>query len=731
MSEIQGYIDHIIYRNAENGYTVLVLENDDGEMTLTGSFRTIEEGEILHARGDIVHHPSYGQQFKVKEYEIKQPEDVVSIERYLSSGAIKGVGQVMAGRIVKKFGEDTFRIMEEEPERLTEIKGISERIARQIAAQVQEKRGMRRAMLFLQELDIGTNLAVKIYAFYGDRVFEVIKNNPYQLVEDIKGVGFFTADEIALKAKIAPDSQFRIRSGILYSLSQAQAEGHMYLPYERLVSKSRELLNIEEEELGLQLENLIMEGKLIEKQEEGEKKIFSSYSYFVELDCARRLCELDVDGLDEEEKLPDTFRSIEGRNEIELDEKQRRAAVISASRGVSVITGGPGTGKTTIIKILLKYFDAAGMDVELAAPTGRAAKRMTEATGYEARTIHRMLEIGGEDISSFGRNEDNPIEADVVIIDEMSMVDIFLFHALLRAISVGTRLILVGDACQLPSVGPGSVLKDIIQSGRISVSTLDKIFRQAAESDIVMNAHRINHGEHLLMDNASRDFFFLQRQDPEVIIEALVYLITKKLPPYVQARPEEIQIMTPMKKGILGVENLNKVLQQRLNPAKPGLGELVSGEVTYRVGDKVMQIKNDYQLEWEICGKYGISIDKGMGIFNGDVGVVDSIDSQAGIVRVRFDENRMVNYNHMQLEELEHAYAITIHKSQGSEYPAVILPLLQGPQMLMNRNLLYTAVTRARKCVMIVGSRQVVDNMIDNKNEQVRFTALRERIGEF
>lgn len=730
MSEIQGYVDHIIHRNADNGYTVLVLQTNDSEMTLVGSFRSIEEGEFIRANGEIVNHSIYGEQFKVKEYEIEQPGDVVSIERYLSSGAIKGIGSAIAKRIVKKFGEDTFRVMEEEPERLAEIKGISERIARSIAVQMQEKKGMRRAMLFLQELEIGSALAVKIYSFYGDRIFNVLKSNPYQLVEDIQGVGFKTADDIAVKANILPDSQFRLRSGILYVLTQAGADGHMYLPKDTLIERAVGLLGDYSDEIALQLENLIMEGKLIEKNENEENRLFSSLGYFTELGCARMLCDLDIENTENEQKLLKTIKNIEKANRIELDDKQRDAAVTSAMRGVSVITGGPGTGKTTIIKVLLEYFDKVGMDVLLAAPTGRAAKRMTEATGYEARTIHRMLEINGEDGFSFGRNEDNPLEADVIIIDEMSMVDIYLFNALLKAISIGTKLILVGDSSQLPSVGPGSVLKDIIASNSFGVSTLDRIFRQAAQSDIVVNAHKINNGQSISMDNKSSDFFFLERNDVQVIIEGIIYLVMKKLPPYVGATPNEIQVMTPMRKGSLGVENLNRVLQDRMNPKEPGKEEIVFGDKVFREGDKVMQIKNDYQLEWEITGKYGIVLEKGLGVFNGDVGVIETIERAGGIVKIRFDENREVSYAVTQLEEIEHAYAITIHKSQGSEYPAVVMPLLSGPQMLMSRNLLYTAVTRAKKCVTIIGSRNTVEDMILNVNEQVRYTALKDRIIE-
>lgn len=734
MSEIQGYVNRIVYRNADNGYTVVTIETDKEEITATGVMESVEEGQLLLLTGDIVNHPSYGEQFKIQKYEIKEPEDKVSIERYLASGAIKGIGQAMAKRIVKKFGTDSFRIMEEEPERLVEIKGISERIAMSIAEQMQEKHGMRKAMMFLQNLGISTKQAVKIYGFYENRVFDVILENPYQLVEDISGIGFRTADEIAQRAGVMPDSRFRLQAGIIYILSEAMAEGHVYLPEEILCQRALVMLGVQASELKHQLENLIIDGRLSAVGTGTDRKIYSSMCYFMELDSARLLLELDrpflkLSGKVSEKNEKDILK-LEKAAGIELDDKQRSAVIMAASGGVSVITGGPGTGKTTIIKLLLAYFDKKGMDVMLAAPTGRAAKRMTETTGYEARTLHRMLEIGVGDSLNFFRNEDNPLETDVVIVDEMSMVDIFLFHALLKAMAVGTKLILVGDVNQLPSVGPGSVLKDIIDSECFNVAILDKIFRQAALSDIVTNAHRINNGEEIRLDNKSDDFFFLERSDIEVIKQGIVYLVREKLPKYVKADPFEIQVMTPMKKGPLGVEALNSYLQEVLNPAVKGKEDYIQGDLCLREGDKVMQIKNNYQLAWEVRSKYGILIDSGQGIFNGDIGVVKEINKVAGQVTVAFDDDKMVIYGPAELEELELAYAITIHKSQGSEYPAVVLPLLSGPSMLMSRNLLYTAVTRAKSCVMIIGRSNTVQEMIGNKNEMKRYCALGERIQE-
>lgn len=729
MEELSGYVDHIVYRNADNGYTVFELVTDEDEITVTGSFRSIDEGETIKVTGEEIRHPNYGKQFKVSAYEIIEPTDEVAIERYLASGTIKGIGPTMARRIVKSFGVDSFRIMEEEPERLSEIKGISSRIAENIGLQMREKRGMRRAMIYLQELGISSNLAVKIYSTYELGLFDILKENPYKMVEDIPGVGFKTADEIAARAGILPDSVFRLQSGIIYTVNQAMMEGHTYMPLEQVSESAAALLETTKVQIELQIDNLIVAGKLISKNEGGVERIYSALCYYTELKCARGLKDLDLTGFENDEKLRSTIEAIEQQEKIVLDEKQADAVILAASRGVSVITGGPGTGKTTIIKVLLEYFDRERLSVELAAPTGRAAKRMTEATGYEARTIHRMLEIGGGS-QEFARNEDNPLESDVVIIDEMSMVDIFLFNSLIKAMVPGQRLILVGDVSQLPSVGPGSVLKDIIDSASFGVAVLDRIFRQAAKSDIVMNAHYINKGQQIRLDNDSEDFFFLERRDADQIIEGIIYLVTKKLPPYVKAQPFEIQVMTPMRKGVLGVENLNAVLQERLNPPSRDKEEIAVGGMKLREGDKVMQIKNNYQLEWEIRSKYGICIDKGVGIFNGDTGVVKEVNRNAATVTIVYDDNREVIYDTAGLDEVELAYAITIHKSQGSEYPAVVLPLLSGPSMLMSRNLLYTAVTRAKKCVMIIGSSDSVRSMIDNKNEMYRNCGLKERIIE-
>ena len=734
MESIKGYVEHIVYRNEDNGYTVFHLSNDDGEVTCVGNFHYIEEGELLKLEGEYTTHKLYGLQMKVETSEVCEPEDLVSIERYLGSGAVKGVGTALAGKIVKKFKEDTFRIIEEEPERLAEIKGISERKAREIAIQVEEKKDMRQAMIYLQKYGISTTLAAKIYQHYGRNVDRVIEENPYQLADHVSGVGFKTADEIAAKVGIHTDSDYRIRSGIFYTLLQSVNDGHVYLKQEVLLRKASELLEVEIQDIEKYLMDLAMEKKIVMKKAENGMRIYSSHYYYMEMNVAKMLHDLNVNCNVAEDNLERRLQAIEKNTGLYLDDMQRTAVMEAARRGVMVLTGGPGTGKTTTINAMIHFFESEGMDIYLAAPTGRAAKRMTETTGYEAQTIHRLLEVSGnpedDSINGFQRNEENPLEADVIIIDEMSMVDLPLMYALLGAIVPGTRLILVGDRNQLPSVGPGSVLKDIIDSHCFAVVMLTKIFRQAGESDIVVNAHKINRGEEVVLDNKSRDFFFLKRQDANVIISVVITLIQKKLPKYVNAKPYDIQVLTPMRKGLLGVERLNRILQEYLNPPEPQKTEKEYGDRLFREGDKVMQIKNNYQLEWEVATKYGITIDKGQGIFNGDMGIIKEINTYEEVVIVEYDEQRLVKYPYTLLDELELAYAITIHKSQGSEYPAVVIPLLQGPRQLYHRNLLYTAVTRAKQCVTLVGSDVVFQEMIHNTNEQDRNTSLAERIQE-
>ena len=738
MDNITGYVDHIVYQNSDNGYTVMTLVAEGEEVTCVGMCKGLGQGENISAEGEYIEHPVYGRQFKIQTYETVAPTDRAGMERYLGSGAIRGVGEALAARIVKKFGDDTFRIIEEEPERLAEVKGISERKAQEIAVQMEEKKDLREALVYLQQYGISNTLAVKIYNTYGMEMYSVMRENPYRLAEDVSGVGFRIADEIAGRIGIHTDSDYRIRSGILYTLLQAVGEGHCFLPLELLLRRASELLGVSEENIRPQVDNLIMDRKLVAKGD----AVFAAAYYYAELNCANMLRNLNIPML-EAENLPAQDMAIRKRLErmaenlsMELDELQLKAVEESIKNGLFILSGGPGTGKTTTINMIIRYFESEGMDIFLAAPTGRAAKRMTEATGFEAKTIHRLLELNSalsdDDTrrANFERNQENPLEADVVVIDEMSMVDIQLFQALLKAILPGTRLILVGDVDQLPSVGPGQVLRDLMNSEAFPMVTLEKIFRQAGESDIVVNAHRINKGKQIALDNKSRDFFLLERNDVNVIYKHMIQLIREMLPKYVNATPFDIQVLTPMRKGSLGCETLNGILQRYLNPADPHKKEHSYGNTVFREGDKVMQIKNNYQLEWEIVGRYNIPIDKGMGVFNGDMGRVLEINETMSTLLVEFDDGRRVNYPFSGLEELELSYAITIHKSQGSEYPAVILPLLGGPRMLFNRNLLYTGITRARNCVTILGSSETVRNMIDNVSENRRYTALESRIRE-
>ena len=741
---VKGYIDHFIYKNEENGYGVVNLIVDEEEVTCTGTFKDADVGDTLEIEGTYVNHPVYGQQLKVSSYKITVPDDAISMQRYLGSGAIRGIGEALAARIVKKFGSDTFRIIEDEPERLAEIKGISEKKAIDIAMQMAEKREMRDAMIFLQKYGISNNMAVKIFNNYGTRVYGIIQENPYQLADDISGIGFKTADEIAAKVGIRVDSEYRIRSGILFTLLQSSLDGNTYLPMEELVSKTEELLvqtpdqMIDSDSIRTQIQNLMMDKKLIAKNNDN---IFSANFYYEEQGSAVMLSDLNIAenvSPADEERYRQRILDIEKRKNLQLDDLQREAVLKSISNGIVIITGGPGTGKTTTINTIIEYYASEGLDILLAAPTGRAAKRMTEATGYEARTIHRLLEVSGQvgddDTKSgavrFERNRDNPLEADAIIIDEMSMVDIHLFYALLKALVPGVHLILVGDSSQLPSVGPGQVLADLISSGRFPTIYLQKIFRQAEESDIVMNAHRIHNGQKPVLDNKSKDFFFLERNDANVIYKHMIQLIRDKLPGYVGAQPYDIQVLTPMKKGPLGAIQLNLILQEYLNPPDKSKKEHVYGELTLREGDKVMQIKNNYQAQWEVVGKHNIQVDSGLGVFNGDMGIVREINEYSQDVVVEFDEHRRVRYPFSELDELELSYAITIHKSQGSEYPAVIMPLLGGPRMLLNRNLLYTAVTRAKNTVCILGSSQTVLNMTANEQQLKRYTGLKDRIRE-
>lgn len=735
MEQLEGYVDHIIYQNEENGYTVFDLDSDDLLIGCVGNLPGIAEGEYVRAEGEYVIHPSHGRQFKVVSYEVQEPVEEEAVFRYLASGAIKGIGAALAERIVKKFGEDTFRIIEEEPECLAQVHGISLKKAQEIAVQMESKREMRQAMMYLQQYGIPYTLGVRLYNHYGARVREILEENPYRLAEDVQGIGFRIADEIARHLGIGEHSDYRIRAGIFYVLQLASGQGHMYLPYEILCRNCQQILGLHNIDIEHHIMDMVIDKKLYIREMDQVRRVYAAQNYFLELNVARMLKELDIACPSEQEKIIHTIGRIEDESGIVLDEIQRQAVLEAAGQGVLIITGGPGTGKTTTIRTILRYFEREGMDMLLAAPTGRAAKRMTETTGYEAQTIHRMLELSGgfeeEKKSAFGRNEQNPLEADVIIIDETSMVDIYLMNSLLRAVLPGTRIIFVGDVNQLPSVGPGCVLKDMIESGVLPVVTLKKIFRQASESDIIVNAHKINEGRQLELDNrGSRDFFFMEKNEIQQIQRTILALVKDKLPSYVHAQSFDVQVLTPTRRGPLGVEELNRMLQRYMNPPSDEKKEQETASGVFREGDKVMQIKNNYQMEWEIVNKYNIPIDKGQGVFNGDVGIVKGIDAGTQTMQVVFDDGKKVIYSFKQLEELELAYAITVHKSQGSEYPAVVLPIVRGPVPLMNRNILYTAVTRAKSCVTILGTKQVLREMIENVNENHRYSGLADCLRE-
>ena len=736
METFQGYIDHFIYYNETNGYGVIELNTEDEDIICVGNFAGISQGESVEVSGDWVDHVVYGVQLKCSSIRVIELTGMAEMERYLASGAIKGVGQTLAKRIIKKFGKDTFRIIDEEPERLIEIKGISERIAREIAEQMEERKDLRETLVKLQKYGISNTLAMRLYDAYGTSVIEILETNPYKLAEDVDGIGFKKADEIAAKTGIRLDSEFRLRCGIIYTLSNATLDGHVYLPKTELLQRSYEVLGIAESQIEQELLNITITRDVISIKKTDEELIYLPNMYMEELSAARMLQEMkEYTTRQNDEKFTKEIEEIEKELDIELDVLQKTAVREAAESGILILTGGPGTGKTTTINSIIRYFDRKNYDIMLAAPTGRAAKRMTETTGYDAKTIHRMLELNGSSATDgrkakFERNAENPLDADVIIIDEASMLDIHLFYALLRAIVPGTKLIIVGDDNQLPSVGPGQVLHDLIESGVFACVELKKIFRQAAQSDIVTNAHKINQGKEILLDNKSKDFFFLQRNNPDIIYKHMIELITGKLARYVDVSPMQIQVLTPTRIGNLGVERLNRILQKYLNPSSPNKDECEYGDNLFRTGDKVMQIKNNYNLEWEIKGYNEIVVDRGTGVFNGDIGIVIKIDSGAHLLEVEYDDSKKVKYQFNELDEIELAYAVTIHKSQGSEYPAVIMPLLGGPKPLLNRNLLYTGVTRARKCVMILGSSETLNEMIQNESERNRYTGLAERIRE-
>ncbi len=732
---LEGTVEDVIFHNDDNGYAVFDFKSDDGdEVICVGTVPQIRRGDMLKLTGGMVIHPTYGLQFKVEFYERVVPTTAVAIEKYLSSGIVKGIGPKTAKKIVDKFGAATFYVIEEKFDRLVEIKGITYDKALAVHNSFCSQRDIRKVMLYLQEFGVTPAFAMKVYKKYGYRTIDIIKENPYRMAEDIAGIGFKTADRIAYSMGIPTDSPYRVKSGIKYILSESLLDGNVFMPKDSLIRQAGEILSVDEEMVDNCLRELQIEHKVFNENIDGTDAVYLMTMYYTEISAAKKLLELSFFHDDADlKKINDKIDAVEDLSGICLAKQQRTAVIEAMREGVLVITGGPGTGKTTIIHTIIQIFKSSGMEVVLAAPTGRAAKRMTETTGIEAKTIHRMLGVAYADDDNgrqkFDKNETEPIEADVIIIDEVSMVDMQLFNNLLKAIEPGTRLILVGDANQLPSVAAGNVLKDIIKSEKIKVVRLTEIFRQARESAIITNAHKINSGEEPVMNGKNTDFFFVNAQYAPEVPGKIVELITKRLPKFTGVDSfSDMQVLTPMRKGDIGAAGLNKTLQKALNPPSDGKKEYETSSCTFREGDKVMQIKNNYNISWKIENRLGKVIDDGTGIYNGDMGIIKSINKQAETITVLFDDMRQAVYEFTALDELELAYAVTIHKSQGSEYPVVIIPIHSGPPMLMSRNLLYTAVTRAKKFVIIVGLKSSVNRMVANDREVSRYSGFAYRL---
>ena len=738
MERIVGFVNECIFENEDTGYKVLEVESDDGLqlMTVVGIMPDLQVGERIEAHGRWKEHNTYGEQFEVSSFSRALPQDKDAMERYLGSGAIKGIGTALAHRIVEKFGDNTFHIIESEPERLAEVKGISSAKACEIGEQFAAQSAAREAMVFLQGFGLTPNMSMRIYKEFGLKTVSVLSQNPYILAERVQGIGFRRADEIARQMGIPEEAPGRIRGAIRFALQNAAGEGHTYLPLDRLEDEVFNLIGISGIMVDNALTESVMEGQLVHKRELDEERVYLKSFYTAEAGVARRLTELLQQPqpiAEEQYKL--RMQRIEKEQKIELSDEQREAVLAALSEGVLIITGGPGTGKTTIINVLLELLEQDHKKFMLAAPTGRAAKRMTEATGREAKTIHRLLEIqfgiadSGKQI--FQRDEEHPLETDVVILDEVSMIDVTLMNHLLKAIAPGTRLILAGDKDQLPSVGAGNVLKDMIQSEAITVKKLTKIYRQAAMSDIVVGAHMINQGQYPVFNQKDTDLFFMKRKVKEDVIRTMVEVILQRMPKFAGCSPvDDIQVLTPMKRGLLGVENLNPRLQEALNPKSSKKAEMEFRDTIFREGDKVMQIKNNYSMTWKVLNRYGYPLEEGEGVFNGDVGRIKQINTKTRIVTVLFDDKRQVEYDYVALEELELAYAITIHKSQGTESPIIVLPLHSGPEILFSRNLLYTAVTRAKRYVVVIGDEAMVHRMVDNDRQMVRYSSLEARLRE-
>lgn len=726
---LTGTIEDIVYRNEENGYTVARLEKDDSVVTVVGKFIDVQVGAEVKLEGKY-EKTKYGVQYAFESYEMFVPQSMEGLEKYLGSGLIRGVGPVTARKIVEHFGADTLDVLEYAPQKLQQISGISEKKAVEIGFSFKEHREVQNTIILLQGYNITTNMALKIYNVYHEKTADIIKNNPYKLVEDIDGIGFATADKIAQNAGLPQDSTFRIRAGLIYVLkTSCEKNGNTYLPKVMLLEEAAKALELVledyQEKFQQAFDSLCVDRTAVTTWVDNTEIVMLSKYYYYENSIAQKLVWLA--NCQEEGKfdVDEEIASYESKNNISLHEEQKNAIKGAINNGVFVITGGPGTGKTTIIKCILEILTAQQKTVSLVAPTGRAAKRMSDSTGREAKTIHRLLEVNviQSNESFFVHNESNPLKTDVVIVDEVSMVDAALMCALLKAMPRDCKLILVGDKDQLPSVGAGNVLADILESGVISYCMLTKIFRQGEKSLIITNAHLINEGKMPLIDNTSMDFFFDSKNDPEVIKDTILELVTTRLPKFLGVDPQTIQVLAPLKAGVCGIENLNKVLQERINPPSSGKRQVEFGRTIFREGDKVMQMSNNYDLEWKKHGRYADEI--GKGVFNGDIGIVNTIDPNTSEVVVEFEDGRICLYTRPDLIDLSLSYAITIHKSQGSEFDTVIIPAIAGPSIILTRNLIYTAVTRAKKMVVIVGEKLYLKRMVSNKYTATRFTLLK------
>ena len=726
---LTGTIEEIVYRNDENGYTVARLEKEDSLVTVVGKFIDIQIGSLVKLEGKF-ERTKYGVQYSFDSYEISLPKTLAGIEKYLGSGLIRGVGPITAKKIVDHFGENTIDILEYSPQKLAEISGISEKKATDIGFSFKEHRDVQNTVIFLQNFNITTNMALKIYHVYHEKTAEIVKNNPYKLVEDIDGIGFLTADKIAQNAGIPKNSVFRVRAGLIHVVkTSCEKNGNTYLPKNLLLKQASEVLGLTFEEneqiFNEAFETICLDRTAITTWVDGTEIVMLSRFYYYETSIAQKLVWLANCQKNEDYDLSKEIENFELRNNIKFHEEQKNAIIGAINNGVFVITGGPGTGKTTIIKCILDILSSQQKIISLVAPTGRAAKRMSDSTNHEAKTIHRLLEVNviQSNESYFVHNESNPLKTDAVIVDEVSMVDVALMCSLLKALPRDCKLILVGDKDQLPSVGAGNVLADILQSKVISYCMLTKIFRQDEKSLIITNAHLINEGKMPLIDNTSMDFFFDSKNDLEVIKDTIVDLVVERLPNFLKISPQSIQVLAPLKAGVCGIENLNKVLQEKINPPSNQKRQVEFGRTIFRENDKVMQMTNNYDLEWKRHGRYADEV--GKGVFNGDIGIITTIDPNTSEVIVEFEDGRICLYTRPDLIDLSLSYAITIHKSQGSEFDVVIIPAIAGPSIILTRNLIYTAVTRAKKMVVIVGEKFYLKRMVSNKYTATRFTLLK------